>query len=202
MVAEQLNWHYLDSGALYRIIGYASSSQSIDLDDENKVIKLASSLDIHFHKNGDILLSNQNIKDQIRTEQAGMNASKVAAHARLRQHLIQIQRDFLALPGLVADGRDMASVVFPDAQLKVFLTASAEERAQRRYNQLLEKGDAAKIDEILSDIVKRDRQDQEREVAPLLAMPDSIVIDTTSMTIDQVINQLVSLCKERLELTI
>lgn len=206
-LAAQLGFSFLDSGALYRLTALAATHHAIALDDEEAISTLAAHLDVQFQSNpengeGLILLEGEDVTRAIRTEDCGLAASRVAAIGTVRQALLERQWAFRQAPGLVADGRDMASVVFPDAPLKVFLTASAEERAQRRYNQLLESGDAAKIDEILNDIVKRDKQDQERKVAPLQAMPDSVVIDTTSMGIDQIVEQLVELCEQRLELNI
>ena len=203
-LADQLGYAFLDSGALYRLTALAAMHHAIALDDDEAISTLAAHLDVQFRFNPEtgespILLEGEDVTRAIRTEECGLAASRVATIGDVRQALLHRQWAFRESPGLIADGRDMASVVFPDAQIKVYLTASAEVRAQRRYNQLLDKGDAAKIDEILSDIVKRDKQDQERELAPLQAMPDSVVIDTTNMTIDQVVDDLVALCQSRLE---
>ncbi len=206
-LAEELGFAFLDSGALYRLSALAAMHHTIALDDEEAISTLAAHLDVQFQSNPEngeslILLEGEDVTRAIRTEECGLAASKVAALPTVRQALLQRQWAFREPPGLVADGRDMGSVVFPDAPLKVFLTASAEERAQRRYNQLLEKGETAKIDEILADIVKRDKQDQEREVAPLQALPDAVVLDTTTLDIDEVIDALKELCRNRLGLDI
>lgn len=206
-LAKILGFAFLDSGALYRLSALAATHHGISLDDEESISTLAAHLDVQFRsnpENGDalILLEGEDVTRAIRTEECGLAASKVAAFSSVRQALLERQWAFRESPGLVADGRDMASVVFPDAPLKVFLTATAEERARRRYNQLMEKGEAVKIEGILGDIIKRDEQDQQRAVAPLRALPDAVVIDTTSMTIDQIIDELTGLCRDRLELTI
>ncbi|MCF6219347.1 MAG: (d)CMP kinase [Gammaproteobacteria bacterium] len=206
-LAEQLGFAFLDSGALYRLSALAATHHGISLEDEESISTLAAHLDVQFRshpENGDglILLEGEDVSHAIRTEECGLAASKVAALPSVRQALLQRQWAFREAPGLVADGRDMGSVVFPDAPLKVYLTATAEARAQRRYNQLLEKGGTAKIDEILSDITQRDEQDQQRTVAPLRALPDAVLIDTTDMNIDQVIEKLTGLCRDRLGLAI
>ncbi len=202
-LAEELGFAFLDSGALYRLSALAATHHGISLEDEESIGTLAAHLDVQFRsnpENGDslILLEGEDVTHAIRTEACGLAASKVAALPSVRQALLERQWAFREAPGLVADGRDMGSVVFPDAPLKVYLTATAEARAQRRYNQLLEKGGTVKIDEILSDITQRDEQDQQRTVAPLRALPDAVLIDTTDMNIDQVIDKLTSLCQERL----
>ncbi|VAW85593.1 Cytidylate kinase [hydrothermal vent metagenome] len=206
-LAKSLGFAFLDSGALYRLSALAATHHGISLDDEESISTLAAHLDVQFRsnpENGDglILLEGEDVTRAIRTEECGLAASRVAALSSVRQALLERQWAFRESPGLVADGRDMASVVFPDAPLKVFLTATAEERARRRYNQLMEKGEAVKIEGILGDIIKRDEQDQQRTVAPLRALPDAVLIDTTSMTIDQIIDELTELCRDRLELTI
>jgi len=202
-LATALGWSFLDSGALYRLVALAANHHAIDLDDEDGLSTLAAHLDVQFESRDDvdetvILLEGEDVSKAIRTEECGCNASVVAALPSVRAALLQRQRAFRESPGLIADGRDMGSVVFPDAPLKIFLTASAEERAQRRHNQLMEKGLPAKIDEILSEIVKRDERDQNRSVAPLQASDDAVVLDTTELGIDQVIEKLKVLCKERL----
>ena len=208
-LAQALGFSFLDSGALYRLSALAAMHHGIELDDEESLSTLAAHLDVQFQSNPNpenggslILLEGEDVTRAIRTEECGLAASKVAALPSVRQALLERQWAFRESPGLVADGRDMGSVVFPDAPLKVFLTATAEERARRRYNQLLEKGETAKIDEILGDIVQRDQQDQQRAVAPLQALPDANVIDTTSMSIEQVIDELKQLCRDHLKIEV
>lgn len=210
LLAEHLHWNYLDSGALYRLTGYAVRNKCIAFDNEEKITKLASELLIKFLTSGEILLDNQDVSAAIRTEQAGMDASNVAALPRLRHALLQKQRDFLTYPGLVADGRDMGTTIFPDAPLKIFLTASAEERGKRRYKQLKDKETGARISgsnllqqkeldlsEIIRKIEERDHQDMNRTSSPLKPADDAIIIDTTSLTIDEVFSQVLALQSQR-----
>ncbi len=185
-VAKELGFHFLDSGALYRILAYAAQQKGIALDDEPALAELAGKLDIRFPAEGEndvVLLDGVNVGNSIRTEAAGAGASRVAALPAVRGALLQRQRDFRQPPGLVADGRDMGTVVFPDAAVKFFLTASAEERARRRFNQLKEKGKESPYEEILADIQARDERDSSRAVAPLKPATDAIQIDTTSLDI-------------------
>ena len=185
-VAKELGFHFLDSGALYRILAYAAQQKGIALDDEPALAELAGKLDIRFPAEGEndvVLLDGVNVGNSIRTEAAGAGASRVAALPAVRGALLQRQRDFRQPPGLVADGRDMGTVVFPDAAVKFFLTASAEERARRRFNQLKEKGKESPYEEILADIQARDERDSSRAVAPLKSAADAIQIDTTSLDI-------------------
>jgi cytidylate kinase len=204
-LANEIGFSFLDSGALYRLVALAAQHHTISLDDEEALSTLAAHLDVQFEsRNGSdeciILLEGEDVSKAIRTEECGFSASRIATLTTVRLALLDRQRAFREPPGLVADGRDMGSVVFPDAQLKVFLTATAEERAKRRYNQLMEKGLPAKIDEILAEIVKRDEQDQKRSVAPLQALPDAVIIETTEMSIDEVVLALKELCHDRLGL--
>ncbi|TFH73832.1 (d)CMP kinase [Gammaproteobacteria bacterium LSUCC0112] len=189
LAASRLGWHYLDSGALYRILAYAGSLQGVDLQDENALSQLAGKLDIRFGIGSDegVWLDGEEISDQIRTEQAGAAASRVAALPLVREALLQQQKAFRRSPGLVADGRDMGTVVFPDATVKVFLTASVEERAQRRYNQLIAKGIDGKLCDLLADIQARDERDSNRSVAPLRPAADAVLIDTSQMGINEVL---------------
>ncbi len=200
-VARELGFHFLDSGALYRILAYAAQRQGIALDDEAALAALAGKLDICFPAEGEndaVLLDGENVGNDIRTEAAGAGASKVAALPAVRAALLQRQRDFLQAPGLVADGRDMGTVVFPDAEAKFFLTASAEERARRRYSQLKEKGKESPLEEILSDIKARDERDSSRSAAPLKAAPDAVQVDTTSLDIPTTIERVLDAIKNRL----
>ena len=190
LLARHLAWHFLDSGALYRLLGLAARRQSVDFADHAGLEQLALGLDVQFlpTEQGDtrILLNNQEVNSEIRTEQAGNDASKVAAVPAVRAALLQRQRDFLLAPGLIADGRDMGTTVFPNAPLKIFLTASAEVRAERRYNQLKEKGLSASLTSLLAEIAERDERDRTRSVSPLRPAEDAIVIDTSYLGIDEV----------------
>lgn len=188
-LAKQLGWHMLDSGALYRLTALAARRRGIDLDDAFAVAQVAASLDVRFAGDEDtrVWLEGEDVTLAIRSEQAGADASKVAAHPQVREALLERQRQFAKPPGLVADGRDMGTVVFPHAQVKIFLDASAEVRAARRYNQLKDKGLDANLQQIIEDIRQRDRRDTERSVAPLRPAPDAFVIDSSHMTVEQVL---------------
>lgn len=185
-VAEKLGYHYLDSGALYRLVALAAIRSGLNLDDEGAVAALAGSLDAGF-EGGVIFLNGTQVTDAIRSEECGNGASRIAALPGVRDALLARQRAFRRAPGLVADGRDMGSRVFPDAALKVFLTASAEERAKRRYKQLIEKGMYGNITTLLQDIRERDERDMRRSVAPLQQCADASLVDTTSLTIDEAV---------------
>jgi CMP/dCMP kinase len=189
-LAARLGWHYLDSGALYRLVALAASRQRVDLGDADRLADLAARLDIRFAPAGEaerVYLGNADVAAELRTEQAGEAASRVAALPGVRTALLQRQREFARWPGLVADGRDMGSVVFPDAALKVFLTASAEERAMRRHKQLKEKGIDVSLPDLSWDIAQRDARDANRAVAPLGPAPEAHVIDSTSLTPEEVV---------------
>lgn len=199
LLAASLGWHYLDSGALYRILALAARRKGIDLNDEARVAALAPALDIRFGTGQDdsVWLENQEVSAHIRHEDAGAMASVVAALPAVRQSLLLRQRAFRQAPGLVADGRDMGTVVFTDAVQKVFLTASAQERADRRYKQLIAKGIDVNIGDLLADINARDARDSSRAVAPLRPADDAAVIDTTRLDISQVVNQILLLLNEK-----
>jgi len=184
-VAGVLGFHYLDSGALYRLVALAAQKAGLMLDSEADLAGIATRLDARFD-GGEIWLAGESVTGQIRAEAIGMGASRVAALPAVRSALLQRQRDYRASPGLVADGRDMGSVVFPDADLKVFLTASAEARAERRYKQLKQKGIPANIDILLSELRERDARDASRSVAPLAQTADAILLDSTSLGIQEV----------------
>jgi len=188
-VASILGYHFLDSGAMYRVLGFAAQQRGIALDAESQLAELAGQMDILF-EGENIWLNGVKVGDELRTEQAGAAASKVAALPRVRAALLDRQRAFRRAPGLVADGRDMASVVFPDASLKVFLTASAEARAERRYKQLKEKGMDANIAALLLDIRARDERDTQRSAAPLKQAPGARLLDTTSLSIDEAVQNI------------
>ena len=194
-VADRLGFHYLDSGALYRLVAVAAAQRQVALDQEAALAAIARDLPVAFVGDA-ILLNGEDVSAEVRSEATGGNASRVAALPLVREALLQRQRDFRQAPGLVADGRDMGAVVFPDAGLKIFLTASAEVRAQRRCKQLIEKGLMAKgqgdiFTQILQDIVERDQRDASRPVAPLKCYPDARMVDTTDLSIDQAVNQII-----------
>ena len=186
LVAETLGFHYLDSGALYRLVALASEQQGIDFKNGPELGLLVSKLLISF-KNGQIFLNGEGVTDAIRTESIGLRASAVAIHPEVRSALVGLQRSFRQAPGLVADGRDMASVIFPDAVLKVFLTATAAARAERRYKQLIAKGISAKLSDLLQDLQERDARDSSRGTAPLLVADGAKVLETSDLSIDQAV---------------
>jgi len=191
LVAEKLGFHYLDSGALYRIVALATQQKNIAWDDALTVTECAKSLAIRFNdgqiylQDGDIL---KNISDEIRTEEMGKGASQVAVHAPLRAALLNLQHSFCQAPGLVADGRDMGTVVFPGAQLKIFLTASTEVRATRRYQQLLSNNQPANYDDILLDLQERDNRDKSRASAPLAMANDAVLLETDNLGISAAVD--------------
>jgi cytidylate kinase len=197
LVAARLGWHFLDSGALYRLVALAAMHHAVSLDDEVSLKTLAAHLDVQFisgEEGGEsrMVLEGEDVTDTIRTEECGRAASVVAALPPVRQALLQRQRAFRESPGLVADGRDMGTVIFPNAELKVFLTASREERAQRRYNQLNAKGVSVTLQHILGELAERDARDSERSVSPLRPAADAITIDTTALTIDGVVEEVMT----------
>lgn len=186
LVAETLGFHYLDSGALYRVVAYAAKQKGIHWADADALANMTEMLDIRF-EHGAVLLDNREVSQEIRTEDMGKGASEVSAHPQVRSALTALQQEFAKSPGLVADGRDMGSVIFPDAVLKIFLTASAEVRAERRYKQLTQKGQSADYEAILQDLRLRDKRDSERITAPLMQTPDALLLDTTQRTIDEAV---------------
>jgi len=194
IVADQLGWHLLDSGAIYRVLAVAIQHHQLALDDEEPLIPMAAHLDVQFEISsqgeGKVILEGEDVTRTIRTEEIGALASKVAAYPRVREALLRRQRAFSVAPGLVADGRDMGTVVFAQAPVKVFLTASAEERAQRRFNQLKEKGFDVNIGRLLDDIRQRDERDQNRKVAPLVAAKGALTIDSTELSVSEVVNEI------------
>jgi CMP/dCMP kinase len=190
LLAQRLGWHYLDSGVLYRLVGLAALNRHLDFADVEALAKVAATLDVRFGAAaaGDrVFLDGVDVGGDLRTERAGDAASKVAAVPAVRAALLQRQRDFAAAPGLVADGRDIGTVVFPDALLKVVLTASAEARAMRRHKQLKEKGIDVSLPDLSWDIAQRDARDANRTVAPFKPAPDAHVIDSTSLTPEEVV---------------
>ena len=194
-VSESLGFHYLDSGTLYRLVALVASRTGVDLADEEALANITEHLDVTF-EGTEIRLGSEDVTDIVRSEACGNGASRVAAHSQVRKALLGRQRAFRRNPGLVADGRDMCSVVFPDATLKIFLVANTETRAQRRYKQLMGKGVDVKIATILQDIRERDARDSGRSVAPLKQDADSSFIDTTLLNITEVVNQILRLYAE------
>ena len=202
LLAEKLGWKLLDSGALYRLTALAAAHHGVAMTDREALVVLAAHLDIRFNIIGDkeevqIILEGEEVTQAIRTEAVGNDASKVAAIPDVRTALLERQRAFAERPGLVADGRDMGTVVFPNAPLKIYLDASVEERANRRYNQLINKGLSASLENILADLQERDARDMNRSVAPLKAADDAIILDSTSMTIEAVLGAILEEARHR-----
>ncbi|KMT66516.1 (d)CMP kinase [Catenovulum maritimum] len=201
VIADRLGWHFLDSGAIYRVLALATVHHDIDPLDEDSVEPLASFLDVHFKSSPDsdvthVILEGEDVTTAIRNEKIGAVASKVASLPRVREALLRRQRAFKEAPGLVADGRDMGTVVFKNAQIKIFLSASAEERAKRRYLQLKDTDPSVKIEHLLSDIQARDERDSNRSVAPLIPADDALVIDSTNLSIEEVVDQVFNYMQE------
>lgn len=195
LVAKRLGYHLLDSGALYRLVALSALKQGANLQDEQAIADIASQLQVNFNVAGDstrIILAAEDVTDAIRHENVSMNASVVAAYPKVRAALLQRQKDFARAPGLVADGRDMGTTVFPQAQIKIFLTASAEARAERRFKQLQQNGIDVNMDELVSDIKARDDRDTQRATSPLKPAEDALVLDSTSLTIEQVLNKILA----------
>ncbi|MDH0338082.1 (d)CMP kinase [Metapseudomonas otitidis] len=196
LLARRLGWNLLDSGALYRLLAFAARNHGVDLTNEEALTVLAAHLDVQFLSSADgserIVLEGEDVSNVIRTEVVGAGASQVAALPAVRDALLERQRAFRESPGLVADGRDMGTVVFPDAPLKIFLTASAEERARRRYLQLKGKGEDVNLPSLLDEIIARDERDTQRAVAPLKPAPDAILLDSTDLSIEQVLERILS----------
>lgn len=204
LLAKALDWNLLDSGALYRVLALAAKLHHVDMHNEDALQVLAAHLDVQFNatSNGDpsrIIFEGQDVTDDIRTEECGQNASIVAAMPAVRAALLDRQRAFAVEPGLVTDGRDMGTVVFPDALLKVYLDASTEARAQRRTNQLKEKGINVNLPRVLEDIIARDKRDSQRSVAPLKPAKDAFVIDTTQLAIEDVLDKILQEVRSRIE---
>ena len=201
MLADTLGWHFLDSGALYRVTGQACLIEGVSWDDQPAVTEIARHLDVSFSAaaSGEILVAykGQDVSRAIRTEEGGRGASTVAAIVTVREALLSRQREFRRAPGLVADGRDMGTVVFPSAPLKFFLTASAEERAERRYKQLIAKGENASLPRLLEDIQERDERDSSREASPLIPAEDAIIIDSTASPIAEVFQRAMRKVEEK-----
>jgi cytidylate kinase len=195
-VAKRLGWHYLDSGAIYRAVGQAAAWEGVDLGDSESVAACAARTEIRFEVVGDrephVLVNGKDATRLLHTEAAGAVASAIAAIPAVRAALVELQLRFRQAPGLVADGRDMGTVIFPDAKYKLFLTASAEERARRRYKQLKDKGVSANLDSLLHEIAARDERDAGRAVAPLKPATDAVILDSTGMPITEVIDRVLA----------
>ncbi|MCC5878666.1 MAG: (d)CMP kinase [Idiomarina sp.] len=203
LLADKLGWHLLDSGAIYRVLAVASLHHNFGTQDEESLVALATDLDVKFVANEDsglthVILEGEDVTMAIRTQEVANQASKVAALPRVREALLRRQRAFREMPGLVADGRDMGTVVFKDAQAKIFLTASAEERAERRFNQLQEKGMDANMEALVTEIRERDERDMNRSAAPLKPAEDSLMLDSTSISIDEVLDRVLQYAHDRL----
>jgi CMP/dCMP kinase len=200
-VADRLGWHLLDSGALYRLVAYAAQLDGVHGDDAGPYTRIAEQLDVRFgvtaQGNEQIWLRGAEVSTQLRSEQAGEGASRVAAMPPVRSALTARQQSFARAPGLVADGRDMGTVIFPTAVLKIFLTASAEERARRRYNQLKDKGLGANLAALSLEIAERDRRDMNRPIAPLRAAADAVIVDSTTLSVDAVVSEVLQLAAAR-----
>lgn len=194
-VANYFGFHYLDSGAIYRLLAYAAFQQKVAWSDAEHLAEIASQMQIRFER-GEAYLNGEQVGTHIRTENMGKGASEVAVHPAVRTALLQTQRNFRQAPGLVGDGRDIGSVIFPDAGLKIFLTAAVETRAKRRYDQLIQRGESADYALILADLQQRDLRDSQRAVAPLKQLPDAILLDTTDKNIEQAVNIIIEAFKK------
>jgi CMP/dCMP kinase len=201
IVARRLRWHFLDSGALYRLVGLSAARNGVGLTDEAALARIAEQLDVYFDANGDenspIILEGEDVSRILRSESSAEAASMVAVLPGVRQALLQRQRDFRRPPGLVADGRDMGAVVFPDAELKIYLEASQQERAARRYKQLMDKGMDVSLEALLREIRVRDERDGARQASPMRPAKDAELIDTTRMDIDEVVETVLQLWQDR-----
>ena len=200
-MAEALGWHLLDSGAIYRVLALAALHHHVDVESEEALVPLAAHLDVRFISTDgtlEVILEGEDVSAAIRTQEVANTASKVAAFPRVREALLRRQRAFRELPGLIADGRDMGTVVFPDAPVKIFLDASAQERAHRRMLQLQEKGFSVNFERLLSEIKERDDRDRNRSVAPLVPAADALVLDSTELNIEQVIEKALHYAREKL----
>jgi len=199
-LAARLGWHLLDSGALYRVLGFACRHRKVPLSDEAQVVAMARQLDVAFLPTGagvSVFLGGQDVSLPIRTEDGGRDASKVALLPAVREALLHRQRELAVLPGLVADGRDMGTVVFPTSPLKIFLTATAKVRAERRFHQLQGQGQSVSLARLLSDIEERDRRDKSRSVSPLVPAEDAVVVDSSQLSPDAVLDTVLQLAADR-----
>ncbi|HRD68579.1 MAG TPA: (d)CMP kinase [Legionella sp.] len=203
LLARHLNWNILDSGAIYRVLAYAAQKNQVNVEEHQKLVELALGLNLQFESSNDneliVLLDNENISEVIRSEQCGQDASKIAAISEVRLALLERQRNFAELPGLVTDGRDMGTIVFPNAVLKIFLYASEEERANRRYLQLKQRQINVSLAQVVEDLANRDARDSARTHSPLKPAEDAINIDTTGLSIVQVFHTILNLVDEHLK---
>jgi len=200
IVAERLGWDLLDSGAVYRAVALAAIEGGVDPEDDAALAALCENLDLQFRSGEDgiaVFLDGNAVDERLRSEEVSVMASRVASRPPVRRALLGLQREFRRLPGLVADGRDMGTVVFPDAAVKVFLDASVEERACRRHKQLKEKGESVKFSRLFHDLAERDRRDRERAVSPTVPAPDATVIDSTELTLEQVVERILDQVAQR-----
>lgn len=201
LLSKKLGFHLLDSGAIYRVLALAAIHHGVDLESEDALVPLATHLDVQFIAEGElvkVILEGEDVSGELRKEETGMAASKVAAQPRVREALLRRQRAFAEGQGLIADGRDMGTVVFPQAEAKIFLDASAEERAQRRLKQLQDKGLDVKFADLLSEIQERDDRDRNRPVAPLRPAEDALLLDSTTMSIDEVVEKALQYIESKL----
>jgi len=200
-VSEKLGWHYLDSGSLYRALGIAAIEQGVDIANEDALAELIDEIELEFKKaeqgNWAIFLNGQQVQDQLQTEAVGDVASKIAVFPKVRSGLLAKQQTFQKAPGLVADGRDMGSIVFPNAPYKIYLTASADERGKRRYKQLIRKGISANLTDVIQDIEQRDERDKNRLLSPLVVPDGAVYIDSSSSSIDEVVAQVLNILKNK-----
>jgi len=202
-MAEALQWHLLDSGAIYRVLALAALHHQVDIESEEALVPIAAHLDVRFvSTDGElaVILEGENVTSEIRTQEVSNAASKVAAFPRVREALLRRQRAFRDRPGLIADGRDMGTVVFPDAPVKIFLDASPEERARRRMLQLQQSGIDVNFERLLSEIKERDDRDRNRSVAPLVPAADALVLDSTSMPIEEVVEKTIAYARSKLDI--
>jgi len=205
LLAKKFKWHFLDSGALYRVLAYAVKQKEIDINDESALENIALGLSVSFKFSDDncdslVFLENNEITREIRTEEIGMLASKISVHQGVRTALLQWQRNFQKAPGLIADGRDMGTVVFPNADIKLFLSASLDERAHRRYQQLKNADVSIKIETVLDDLAERDVRDRERRASPMRPAGDAIIIDTTGLNINDVFLKVLAQIENKIDL--
>lgn len=202
-LVDHLGWNFLDSGAIYRVLAFAAQKNQVDLENTNALVQLAQHLQLDFELDGEknvlVLLDGNDVSQEIRTESCGLIASKIAAIPEIRSALLARQRGFAKPPGLIADGRDMGTVVFPNADLKIYLDATPEERAKRRYLQLKDKGNDVSLAQVVEDLAKRDAKDMARKHAPLKPAADAVKIDTTDLSIVQVFNHVLKLVDKRVQ---
>lgn len=197
ILAKKLNYAHLDTGAMYRCVGYAAACQQIDMENEQQLAQMLEHLDIHFDAEGSVYLNQQNVSQKIRTNDISMAASIVSAFPKVRSCLVAKQQEIAKNKGYILDGRDIGTVVLPDAELKIYMVASVKARAQRRYKEYLEKGIPADYDEIYRDIEQRDYQDSHREASPLKRADDAIEIDTSNLSVDEVVNTILTMIKNK-----